>query len=117
MSGKEPFLKELVWVGASKDAIRGFPEQPKQRLGYQLDLVQRGKTPSNWKSVPGLGKNITGVKELRVSTSDGWFRVVYVTNIGDKIYVLHAFQKKTNRIEPADIKIIKTNYKSIADGK
>lgn len=105
--------KEIEFLGDSLETIRDFPCEPKQRLGYQLSLVQHGQTPLDWKPVPGLGKGITGVRELRERTANGFYRVIYVANIADVIYVLHAFTKQANQIEKNDIKIIQQRYKAI----
>ncbi len=69
-------------------------------MGYELALVQEGKDPSDWKPMKIVGP---GVKEIRVSDADGIFRSLYVTNLGDKVFVLHCFQKKTQKTAQADI--------------
>lgn len=109
--------REIIFYGDSQEVLREFPDDAKGNLGYQIHLVQLGKTPLNWKPVPGLGKGISGVKELRERTPDGFFRVVYVANINDKVVILHAFKKQSNSIEKNDINVIKQRYKqAIGDG-
>ncbi len=105
--------QKIIFLGDSLERLRDFPSEPKQRLGYQLSSIQSGLTPSDWDSVPGLGKGINGVREIRERTGDGFFRVIYVANIADIIYVLHAYAKQSNQIEKKDINIIKQRYKNI----
>jgi phage-related protein len=62
--------------------------------GYQLDRVQRGLEPDDWKPMPAIGR---GVREIRVRDQSGAFRIVYLATLADRVVVLHAFQKKTRR--------------------
>jgi phage-related protein len=71
--------------------------------------VQRGFEPSDWKRVRTVGR---GVKEIRVSTGDE-YRVFYVTNLGGRVYVLHAFSKKTEKTRQADIELGRTRLKDL----
>lgn len=108
-----PSSKEIAFLGSSLNDLKEFPDKPKSRLGYNLRKVQDGLEPDDWRTVPGLGKGITGVYELRERTEEGFYRVVYIANKGDCVYVLHAFKKKTNSIEQKDIKTIQERYKQI----
>lgn len=56
-----------------------------------------------------LGK---GVRENRIDEDDGWFRVAYVASIGDAVYVLHCFQKKTNKVSKKDADLIASRFKA-----
>lgn len=93
-------MKPVVFLGDSLEQLRGFPEQARRDCGFQLDRVQRGLDPDDWKPMPTIG---AGVREIRVREASGAFRVVYVANLGSAIYVLHAFQKKTQRTSLRDI--------------
>ena len=53
-----------------------------------------------------------GVREIRVYAG-GQFRVLYVTNIGNALYVLHAFQKKTQKTSRKDIVLGRERLKQI----
>jgi len=70
------------------DAFRSFPEAARRDAGFQLDRVQRGLDPYDWKPVKTVGP---GVRELRVSDAAGPFRVIYIATFANAIYVLHAF--------------------------
>lgn len=100
--GDVPDEKEIVWMGTSLDDLRDFPKDARQDAGYQLEQVQLGLDPDDWKPMPDVG---SGTREIRVKTEDGVFRVFYVTKFGDEVYVLHSFTKKTQKTEQKDIKL------------
>lgn len=102
--------KPVVWLGTSLDDLRGFPRNAIQRCGYQLSKVEAGEEPDDWKPMTSVGK---GVKEIRVKCDDGAFRVFYVVDRPDAIYVLHAFQKTTQKTEKRDIDLGKDRLKSL----
>ncbi len=64
---------------------------------YEVYLVQQGQEPSDWKPMPAVGP---GVREIRIH-SEGEYRVFYVASFAEGVYVLHSFQKKTQRTPPA----------------
>jgi phage-related protein len=106
-------VKELKWVGRSLDELRSFPQGAKENIGYQLYEVQQGRAPIGSKKMSDVGR---GCRELCVASDDSWFRVFYVPSIGDYIWVLHCFQKKTNTTAQADIAIGKKRYRAIEEG-
>lgn len=94
---------------ARKD-LAGFPESVRRRAGYELFMVQVGRAPTDFKSMPQVGP---GAYELRIRDKSGAFRVIYVAKFEHAIYVLHAFQKKTLKTEKADIELAARRYKLI----
>jgi len=58
-----------------------------------------------------------GVKEIRIWDEAGTFRVVYVAKLEDAVYVLHCFQKKTQRTSKADIDLATDRYKTLLRSK
>lgn len=102
--------KPIVWVGNSKEGLRDFPLVARQRAGYQLEILQDGDEPDDWKPMKTVGP---GVQEIRIKCDDGAFRVFYVANRPDAIYVLHAFRKTTQKTEKRDIDLAKTRLKSL----
>ena len=56
-----------------------------------------------------------GAVEIRIKDKDGIYRVIYVARFEEAIYVLHAFQKKTQKTRKADIELAKTRYKALAE--
>ena len=104
-------MKDIQFCGRSLEVIRGFPMVAKRETGYQLDRVQHGLEPTDWKPMPAVG---SGVREIRIM-HEGQYRVIYVTKFADAIYVLHAFQKKTQKTRKQDIDAAKQALKRLPD--
>jgi phage-related protein len=102
--------KPLSFAGDSRARPQDFPEDARRAAGRELDRVQLGNEPLDWKPMTIIGK---GVREIRVKEKAGAFRVVYVANIGTKIYVLHAFQKKTEKTAQRDIDLAIIRFRQI----
>ena len=85
--------KPLIWLGDSRDAIRGFPDAARQIAGFQLWRVQLGLMPNDWKPMPSIG---LGVQEIRIHTG-AEHQVFYIAKFDEAVYVLHAFEKRTRR--------------------
>jgi phage-related protein len=85
-------MKLLRFVGNSLKCLRDFPREARQDAGYQLDKVQNGAQPDDFKPMPTIG---AGVEEIRVRDDSGIYRVIYTARLVDAVYVLHAFEKKT----------------------
>lgn len=100
--------KDVEWLGSSLDDLRKFPEEMMRDAGYQLNRVQEGEEPGDWRPMPTVG---SGVCEIRLSDRDGWYRVFYVASLGDVVYVLHAFEKDTKKTSKSDLSIGKERYK------
>ncbi|NMG22374.1 type II toxin-antitoxin system RelE/ParE family toxin [Brasilonema bromeliae] len=104
-------LRALVWMGDSRKNIRAFPSEVQKAVGYALQLVQAGETPLDAKPFKGVG---SGVYEIVKRYDTDTYRAVYAVKIGEKIYVLHAFQKKSNKgikTPQTDVDLIKQRYK------
>ena len=81
--------------------------------GYPLDKVQRGEQPDDFKPMPSIGK---GVEELRVWDDSGTYRVIYTARMADAVYVLHAFQKKTQAMAKRDVELARKRYTDLIGG-
>lgn len=81
--------------------------------GYPLDKVQRGEQPDDFKPMPSIGK---GVEELRVWDDSGTYRVIYTARMADAVYVLHAFQKKTQATARRDVELARKRYTDLIGG-
>ena len=103
-------MKRLEFLGDSLEQLREFPETARKEAGVQLHKVQQGFEPSDWKPMASVGQ---GVREIRIRDEAGAFRVLYIAKIEDAVYVLHAFQKKTQKTSPRDIEKGKARYKLI----
>ena len=103
-------MKPVVFLGDSLKKLKAFPEGARTDAGRELRRVQEGQDPRDWKPMQGVGR---GVREIRVADRAGAFRMIYVATIGDGVFVLHAFQKKTRKTLRADLDIAKLRYKLI----
>lgn len=102
--------KPLEWLGDSKERMKSFPSDVQDNAGYELWLVQVGKIPANWKVIKTVG---TGVKEIRVKDEGGQFRVIYLATRPEAVYILHTFQKKTQKTSKRDIELARQRFKEI----
>ncbi|MDV6278106.1 type II toxin-antitoxin system RelE/ParE family toxin [Rhodococcus erythropolis] len=101
--------KPIRWVGSALDDLRDLSADAQDDLGYQMGRVQQGVDPDDWKPMKDVG---TGCLEIRVRTSDGAFRAFYVARFGEAVYVLHCFQKKTQKTSKSDIELGRRRYKA-----
>lgn len=92
-------MAKLYFVGSSQDDLRAFPAFLRQHIGLELWRVQKGDMPTDFKPMPSVGR---GVYEIRVRLDGAW-RVLFVVRHGEGIFVLHAFQKKTEKTAASDI--------------
>ena len=99
--------KPIEFLGDSLRSLREFPDDAKRDAGYQLDRVQHGLQPDDFKPMPTIGK---GVEEFRVRDETGTYRVIYTARLADAVYVLHAFQKKTQATSKRDIDLAKQRF-------
>ncbi len=107
-------MKRINFFGRSLENIKSFPHEAKREVGYQLDKVQNGLSPNDWKPMKNVG---AGVNEIRVKDAGGIYRVIYVAKFEETIYVLHAFQKKTQKTSKADIEIAAKAYSKIVGAR
>ena len=107
-------MKELEFLGDSLKRLSEFPRDARQVAGYQLRRLQDGLLPEDFKPMTEVG---VGVEEIRVWGSAGTYRVLYTARLADKVYVLHAFQKKTQQTLTREKEIAKKRYKNLIRGK
>lgn len=99
-------LKQLMWIGSSRGDLKEFPEDVQDEVGYALYQAQLGYFPDGAKPLKGL----SGVIEIIEDFDKNTYRAVYATKLGDHLYVLHAFQKKSKKgikTPREDIELIK----------
>ncbi|MGE0582938.1 MAG: type II toxin-antitoxin system RelE/ParE family toxin [Steroidobacteraceae bacterium] len=90
-----------------------WPKSVRKDLGSELTRVQGGANPRHGAALPDIGR---GVQEIRLSGKGEAYRVVYVANIGERVYVLHAFHKKSTHgiaTPRADKELAKRRYKEL----
>lgn len=103
-------MKPVEFLADSLNALRDFPEMARREAGFQIDRVQRGLEPFDWKPMSSIG---TGVREIRVRDESGAFRVLYVAKFDDVVYVLHCFQKKTQATAKRDIDLARKRFREL----
>ena len=103
-------LKLVRWLGDSRERVRDFPDLPRHEAGYQLERVQAGKDPKDWKPMPSVG---IGVNEIRVRDESGAFRVIYLAKFAEAVYVLHAFQKKSRKTQKSDLDLARKRFRDL----
>ena len=100
-------MKLLHFVGSSREDLRELPESVRETAGHQLFKVQQGKEPDDWKPLPTVG---AGVQEIRVWDESGTYRVLYVAKFEEAVYVLHVFEKRSQKTAKGDIQLAKSRY-------
>ena len=90
-----PTEKPVVWMGSSRKDISKLPDEVRSEVGYVLGQVQHGEGHTSIK--PLTGKDLGGVYEIRTDHDSDTYRAVYVLNLGDRIFMLHVFQKKSKK--------------------
>lgn len=103
-------MKPLEFLGSSRDDLSAMPDAVRHSIGLELMRVQFGGEPTGFKPMPTVG---TGAYEIRVRDESGAFRAIYVAKFEAAIYVLHAFQKRTQQTAKMDIELAKARYKLV----
>jgi phage-related protein len=102
--------KRLGFRGNALDGLRAFPASARREAGYQLDRVQNGLDPNDWKPMNTIGP---GVREIRIRDKHRGFRVIYVAKFQSAVYLLHCFQKKTRATSKADLNLAESRYRDL----
>ncbi|MEG8219637.1 type II toxin-antitoxin system RelE/ParE family toxin [Sphingomonas sp. HH69] len=89
-----PTFRTISWIRAARKDFESFPPRAIDRALDALTVVADGGAPDIAKPLAGLG---VGVWELAIKERGDAYRVVYALQLGDDIWVVHAFQKKSTR--------------------
>ena len=106
-----PPLRPVIWLGDSLRELKAFPAAVRDEMGYAIYLAQCGQKHVSAKPLKGLG---SGVMEMVSDQRGDTFRSVYTVRFTDRVFVLHAFQKKSKSgiaTPKADIDLIKQRLK------
>ena len=106
-----PKLRPIIWLGNTKKNILEFPEDVRKLIGDELQFIQFGGMPKDAKPFNGVG---SGVIEIAVKYDKEAYRCIQAVQLGEKIYVLHAFQKKAKKgitTPKKDVDVVKKRYK------
>lgn len=93
-------MKRIEWLGSSRADVRAFPDDVRIDAGWQLELLQRGEDPQDWKPMATIGP---GVLEIRIRDVSGAYCIIYLAVLEDRVVVIHAFQKKTAQTAKKDL--------------
>ena len=105
-------IKPVEFRGSALADLRAFPDEARRRAGFQLDQVQHGRDPDDWKPMATIGR---GVREIRIREPQGAFRVIYVAKFAEAVFVLHCFQKKSQRTSREDIALAARRYRELVE--
>ena len=103
-------FRPIIWMGDSRKHILEFPAEARKLIGDELQLIQFGEMPKDAKTFKGAGP---GIIEIALKYDNEAYRCVQAVQLGEKIYVLHAFQKKSKRgiaTPKKDVDLIKKRY-------
>ncbi|MDP2409122.1 MAG: type II toxin-antitoxin system RelE/ParE family toxin [Pseudolabrys sp.] len=103
-------MKPVVFIGDSLDAVRSFPDRARREVGFQIDRLQRGRDPDDWKPMKTIGP---GVREIRVRDASGAYRAIYIATLGDAIYVLHAFRKTAQATPKRNLDLASARFRDL----
>ena len=84
--------RPVEFLGSSLADLKAFPDEARSEAGHQINRIQLGLDPADWKAMPSVG---AGAYEIRVRDAAVAFQVIYVTKKAEALFVLHCFQKKT----------------------
>ncbi|HTF61128.1 MAG TPA: type II toxin-antitoxin system RelE/ParE family toxin [Edaphobacter sp.] len=103
--------KSAVRWWSFREVLSSFPDDVKRSLGFSLRQLQIGRQPtSQTRSMSSIG---TGVYELKEADERAWYRVVYLSKIENRIYVLHSFEKESRKTDRRDIEIARQRLKLV----
>ncbi len=108
-------IRPVVWVGDSLKQVKGFPAEVRGEIGVALFDAQKGDKSPDAKPFKSVG---SGVFEIVTRFDTDTYRTVYAVQIGECVYVLHAFQKKAKKgikTPPQEVNMIKRRYKQAVE--
>jgi len=108
-------VRSVIWLGDSRRQVKSFPPEVRRSLGSALYDAQKGAKAPSAKPFKGVG---SGVFEIAIRFQTDAYRMVYAVQIGEQLYVLHAFQKKSKsgiKTPPQDVEIIKRRYRQAVE--
>jgi len=110
-------LKDIRWLGDSQKLAHRFPKGARLILGKELTRIQLGLQPRDAKWLTSVGR---GAQEIRIAYSKEAYRVIYVATLGDRVYVLHAFHKKSKAgiaTPQEELELASKRYRELIKGR
>lgn len=109
---KEQQIAGVAWEGDSREVVRTFPDDIKEELGLDIWRMQTGEKPLHARPMKSIG---SGVFELRQMDDAGWYRLIYLSKVGNTLHMLHAFKKKSRTTSRNDLKIATDRLRAVKD--
>lgn len=107
-----PALKPVIWMGTAFNDLRAFPVEVRKDAGYQLHKIQSGLDATDWKSMAEIGP---GVAEIRLRDRTSAYRIFYIARFEEAIYILHCFNKRSQRTALADKTLARLRYRDVIE--
>ena len=108
---ESPETAELHFEGDSLEVLSSFPDDVKRALGFSLRQLQIGREPtSQTRSMSSIG---SGVYELKEADERAWYRAIYLSKVGNTIYVLHCFEKENRKTDRRDVEVARQRLKLV----
>ena len=107
--------RPISWITAARKEFETFPEGAKSICLYALTIAAEGAKADIAKPMRGMG---SGVFEIALSFRGDAFRVVYAVQLGEEIWVVHAFQKKSTqgiKTPKREIDLIRNRLKNLKE--
>lgn len=107
--------RKISWIRAAWKDFQSFPADAQNRAATALTYIAEGATPDIAKPLSGLG---SGIWELAIKSRGDAYRVVYALQLGEEIWVLHAFQKKSKKgiaTPMSEINLVKERIKRLKE--
>ncbi|MBI4923699.1 MAG: type II toxin-antitoxin system RelE/ParE family toxin [Devosia nanyangense] len=105
-----PELRRVEFLGRSRRDLRSFPTLAREQAGRQILLLQQGLEPMDWKPMKSIG---AGASEIRVREESGAYRVIYIAKFKEAVYVLHCFEKRSQKTSRADLELATARYREV----
>lgn len=111
---KKQIKKNTIWYSERlRDEVRQWPIEVREEMGGQLNKVEYGGEPDDFKPMHSIG---AGVNEIRVSQKGDQYRLIYIAKFEEAVYVLHAItKKKTQKTWQSDIEITKKRFSELVE--
>lgn len=101
--------KPIVFLGSTLRDLQEMPDRAREMMLAELERVQHGGDPLHWKPMPTVG---AGAREIRIRIGRQ-FRVIYIAGFPEAIYVLHVFEKKTQRTALRDLQVAEARFRAL----
>ena len=107
--------REIAWIKSAKKEFEKFPMPAQRIIARALTIAAEGGLADNSKAMKGLG---SGVFEVALPYCTDAYRTVYAVQLGEEIWVVHAFKKKSKtgiKTPKVDIDLIKSRIKRLKE--